>query len=210
MMAQTPQTVKVPDGTEMVFPVEGKSELLFLSYKENKAFGLFSKWEVGCIDTKTNQIRWQNSSNGNTVSVRLSNLGYITSSKGAYADKYKTRFFDADSGQEKYKIKFLPLYTGPEQDIMVGYNGLAQYGEGLSAYRISTGENLWTSTYLELGDFGMWKMTEEIDDDHIVFLAKNLAKLNIKNGEMDVCNVLSSSNFSRANALWFSTREQLP
>ncbi|MGI6223714.1 MAG: hypothetical protein ACOYJG_08900 [Prevotella sp.] len=194
MTAQEPQTVKVPDETQVVLPVEGKPELLFLSYKENKTLDILTKWQVGCIDIRTNQILWQNSSNGNTALVQLSNLGYISSGKGLYADKFKTRFFDADKGKERYKIKFLPCYTDIGQDIMVGYKGIAQYGEGLSAYRISTGENLWTAATLEGGDMGIWSMTEKVDDDHIVFLAKDLVRLNIKSGAMDFCNVQTSSS----------------
>ena len=84
-----------------------------------------------------------------------------------------------DSGHVKWEEKFYPLYVDERHDVVIGYRSIMT-GK-LRGLRLSTGEELWTTSVLHQKNWG-WDDFKLVSDSMLMVAADNIYFVNITNG----------------------------
>lgn len=147
---------------------------------------------ISCYDCATDKTEWEKKIDFNYTLVKATSQGIIASHRNDN-QQLTSKMLDFITGDVKYEIPVGVAYVNEDHDIILGYS--RHLSDLLEAYRLSTGEPLWTAE-VKCNPEEFFVDAKFIDKSHLVFGAKDLCMLDINNGSVVTypCNTITEDN----------------
>lgn len=157
--------------------LDPSKEYLCLNFRETSSSGKYlkNKGEVGLYRISDGKLMWRTPVNYFTTRVTCTAAGVLFTSAN------KTWLLDKQTGTEKWKNTFYPVYRDDSLDVLLGYK--TPTSGKLRAVKLSNGMQLWeTKISHECG----WDQVYPLEGAKRLIVADELCKLDLLTGENEM------------------------
>jgi outer membrane protein assembly factor BamB len=135
------------------------------------------KGDIGAYSLKESKLLWTKPFDYSNSTVTCTKAGILT------ARNNKVSMLDPNTGEVTWQGKFYIVQYDDSTNLVLGYSG--PRSNKLSAYELTTGQQLWTVKMPHDKNWG-WNHVIREDSVHWLIVADNLNRLNIRTGEVSV------------------------
>ncbi|MBQ8046568.1 MAG: hypothetical protein IJ196_01405 [Prevotella sp.] len=127
------------------------------------------------VDLTTMTPRWEWPVEGTDYDIDMTRQGVMLT----YADK--VAMMQLSDGYTCWQKSLLPVYWNDSLDIVLGYTNITS--NKVHAYRMSTGEELWTAKIAHETRWG-WNDVMPVGDDHLLVVADGICLISLTSGDL--------------------------
>ena len=152
-------------------------DYMLLKFRDLTKDGKYIKFkgDIGAYSLMESKLLW-------TQPFDYSNSTAICTKAGILTVKNnKVSMLDPNTGEVKWQSKFFLVQYDDSTNVVLGYSGARS--SKLSAYELSSGQQLWTVKMPHDKNWG-WNNVIREDSVHWLIVADNLNRLNIRTGEI--------------------------
>ncbi len=135
------------------------------------------KGDIGAYSLKESKLLWTKPFDYRNSTATCTKAGILT------ARNNKVSMLDPNTGEVTWQGKFYIVQYDDSTNLVLGYSGPSS--NKLSAYELTTGQQLWTVKMPHDKNWG-WNNVIREDSVHWLIVADNLNRLNIRTGEVSV------------------------
>ena len=135
------------------------------------------KGDIGAYSLKESKLLWTKPFDYSNSTATCTKAGILT------ARNNKVSMLDPNTGEVTWQGKFYIVQYDDSTNLVLGYSG--PRSNKLSAYELTTGQQLWTVKMPHDKNWG-WNNVIREDSVHWLIVADNLNRLNIRTGEVSV------------------------
>ena len=133
------------------------------------------KGDIGAYSLKDSKLLWTKPFDYSNSTAVCTKAGILT------AKNNKVSMLDPNTGDVTWQSKFYIVQYDDSTNMVLGYSG--PRSNKLSAYELTTGQQLWTVKMPHDKNWG-WNNVIREDSVHWLIVADNLNRLNIRTGEV--------------------------
>ena len=170
-LAQEDVTITLSDSSTVTHISTDLEHIVLERPVKNKRYKNF------CIqERKSGKVLWESNTKVSGTPMTFLPQGLLCATIPNGFKKPYTRLYTLE-GKMLQKYPYPIVYTDADKDIIIGYPK-----KQAVCYRLSTGEELWTADIPQNHIMG-WNNIVRLDENHILFTAKDINKLNLLTGE---------------------------